>query len=224
MADRIFIDEAQLQTTAQQYLRSPYAQKVYEEFDVSFGMCLFMNCLVGCFGLLMLPTIRWTLDGAKCLWSAATFESFGAMKKNARHNPGKLRALILHLIIIGPDRKHALAVGTFRPAGSYSADWLAQAAAKLANIYTQGPSSPSEQPLYELLRDDTFHPNRRRLIPPPIDYGLELMLFDVEIENLAEGRETPYESVMFTFLAEPEEKGGIIQVPWAVAAEAVQVR
>jgi hypothetical protein len=171
----------------------------------------------------MLPTIVWTKNGLKAIWSVLRLEQFSVLKDNPSRKPETLVSLIAHGVIIGPDQKHALALGSLTP-GRRTPDDLAQMAAWLANVYEEGPSRPEEEPLFETLRDDTYRPWRRRRVPEPFAGAEEeLYLFDVEVDP-QEGRPTPYDTVMFAFVAKPGEKGEIVQVPWGVADAAVRCR
>jgi hypothetical protein len=169
----------------------------------------------------MLPTIIWTLAGLKAIWSVLKMEPFST-KDDPRKHPERLVPLIAHGIIIGPDRKHALALGTFLPTSEYSVDWLAKQAAWLGQVYAM-PEPPGEfRALWELLRDDSFRPYRRRRVPEPDAGGKELYLFDVEIDP-SQAIDTPHRTILFAFVADPGEKGEIMQLPWSVTQGAVRI-
>jgi hypothetical protein len=220
--DRIQIDDARLRQNLQAYLRTPAAEKVFEEFDTPWWLCLIGAMILLVAGLCMLPTIIWTLAGLKALWSVLKLEQFSVLKDNPRQHPEKLVPLIAHGIIIGPDQKHALALGTFLSSNEYSVDWLARQAAWLAEVYSE-PEPPAEfSELWNLLRDDTFHPYRRRRVPEPDAGGKELYLLDVEVDP-REAIESPHETILFAFVAEPGEKGEIMQLPWSVTQGAVRI-
>jgi hypothetical protein len=140
----------------------------------------------------------------------------------ARH-PERLAPLIGHGIIIGPDQRHALVLGTFAPAASCSPDWLSQLAAWLGQVYSGSAGDvPAHQELHALLRDDNYRPDRRRRVPAAYAGGHELYLFDVEL-NPSESFVSPNGTPLFAFAAEPGEKGEIAALPWYVVQDAVRV-
>jgi hypothetical protein len=222
-SDRIQIDDTRLQANLQGFLRTPAGAAILDEFNTPFWLCLIGWLILLIAGMCMLPTIIWTLAGLQALWSVLKFEQFRALGDNPAKHPERLRAIIAPLIIIGPDRKHALALGTFLPPEQYSADWLAHQAAWFGQVY----SSPSEQAkapeLAALLKDDMYRPYRRRRVPERDSDRKELYLLDVEVDPI-EGHETPFEVVLFAFAADPGEKGEIMQLPWGVTQGAVSVR
>jgi hypothetical protein len=222
MADRIRINDELLSRNLQAFVRSPQGRSVLEPFDMTFGECLAITCLLGCMAMCMVPTIVWTLAGLQTLWGIMRLKSFEPMYDNAARQPEKLRPLIGHGIIIGPDQVHSLVLGTFLPATAYSPDWLNQMARWLGEVYAGKASQAGHEQLYELLHDDSYRPDRRRRLPAKYENGLELYLFDVEVK-LTESIPTPYETLLFAFVAEPGEKGGIAAVPWFVAKDAVTV-
>lgn len=228
--DRIFIDEPLLRRNALAFLRSPGGQPVLEMFDFTFGMCLVLAAIACCIGLCLLPTIIWTIAGLQSLWYVLKLEPFEPMWNNPKQKPELLVPLICHGIIIGPDGKHALALGTFRSPSEYSVDWLARKAAFFAAVYLKDDeaSGPEHEELRKLLEDDTYRPHRRRRVPEPYAEGMDLLLFDVEVDA-AQARETPYETAMFAFVADygdkekKGEKGEIAAIPWYVVNDAVQI-
>jgi hypothetical protein len=225
----IFIDEAILRRNVLAFLRSPAAESVYEELEIPWWLCVIGAMIMLIAGLCMLPTIVWTLAGLQVLWSVVRLEQFQPLWNHPRKNPEALIPLICAGIIIGPDGKHALALGTFLPPSKYSMDWLAKKALAFGDLYIAGEAeTPADEPLLKLLQDDTYRPSRRRPVPEPHAEGAPLLLLDVEV-SAQEGRETPYDVVLFAFVAEPSrkvddgEKGDIVNIPWAVVNEAVQV-
>lgn len=228
--DRIFIDEPTLRRNVQAYLRSPGGQPILEMFDFTLGMCLVLAAIACCIGLCMLPTIIWTIAGLKSLWYVLKLEPFEPWWNNPKHKPELLVPLICHGVIVGPDQTHALALGTFRPPAEYSIDWLARKADFLASVYTRrdAGSGPEHAALWKLLHDDIYHPHRRRRVPEPYAEGLDLLLFDVEVEA-NQARATPYNTAMFAFVADygdqenRGEKGEIAMIPWYVVNDAVRV-
>jgi len=190
---------------------------------MSLGMCLAAGVFLGCMGLCMVPTIVWTLAGLQALWSVARLQFLEPMNDNAAKHPERLMPLVAHLVIIGPDRQHALALGTFLPSNRYSVDWLAQLARWFGEVYVgKAADLASHAELYTLLHDDMYRPDRRRCVPERYSNGLELYLFDVEL-NIHESQVTTYGTPLFAFAAEPGEKGEIAALPWFVVKDAVHV-
>jgi len=228
-ADRIFIDETILRRNVLAFLRSPAAEPVYEELEIPWWLCLIGAVIMLIAGMCMLPTVVWTLAGLQALWSVARLEQFQPLWNHPRNKPEALIPLICAGIIIGPDGKHALALGTFLPPSKYSMDWVAKKALAFGDLYITGEAeTPADEPLLKLLRDDTYRPSRRRPVPEPHAEGAPLLLFDVEV-TAQEGRETPYDVVLFAFVAEPGrkaddgERGDIVNIPWRVVDEGVQI-
>jgi hypothetical protein len=220
---KILVDEAALRGNLMTFLKSPAAGKVVEELDTPFWLCAVGATILLTAGVLMLPTIVWTKSGLKAIWSVLRLEPFSALADNPSRKPEQLRPLVAHGVIIGPDQKHALVLGSFAP-HRRTPDDLAHMASWLGNLYAEGPSRPEETAVCELLRDDTYRPWRRRRVPEPFAASdEELYLFDVEVDP-REGRATPYDSVMFAFVATAGEKGEIVQIPWTVADSAVRCR
>src|SRR5262245_31835552 len=108
MPDRIRINDELLNRNMQAFVRSPQGRSFLEPFDMSFGECLAITCLFGCLAMCMVPTIVWTLAGLQTLWGIIRLKTFEPMYDNAAKQPEKLRPLIGHGIIIGPDQVHSL--------------------------------------------------------------------------------------------------------------------
>ena len=227
--NQVVIDETRLRQNVLAFLRSPAAEPVYEELEIPWWLCLIGAIILFIAGLCMLPTIIWTLAGLQALWSVIRLEQFKPLWDDPRKKPEALVPLICAGIIIGPDQKHALVLGTFLPPSKYSMDWLAKKASEFADLYIGGEAeSPEDQPLLALLQDDVYRHSRRRPVPEPQAEGAPLYLFDVEV-NPHEGRETPLDVVLFAFVAEPGrksedgEKGDIVNIPWRVVEDAVWI-
>ena len=221
MPDRIRINDELLSRNMQAFLRSPGGRSVLETFDMSLGMCLAAGVFLGCMGLCMVPTIIWTLAGLQTLWAVARLQFLEPMYDNAAKHPERLVPLIAHLVIVGPDQKHALALGSFLPSQRYSVDWLAQLARWFGEVYVgKAADLENHAELYTLLHDDTYHPDRRRRVPERYAGGHELYLLDVEV-NPREAQVSPFGTPLFAFAAEPGEKGEIAALPWFVVKDAV---
>src|SRR5262249_38996043 len=163
---------------------------ILDAFETPLWLCLVGVVILLVAGMCMLPTVIWTLAGLQALWSAITLEPLGALKTNPRQHPETLRAIVAPLIIIGPDRKHALALGTFLPPSAYSVDWLAGLARWCGHVYSSPEAQIKAPELAKLLRDDMYRPVRRRRVPDHDSAGKELYLLDVEVDP-SEGFQTP---------------------------------
>ena len=60
-------------------------------------------------------------------------------------------------------------------------------------------------------------------MPEPDAGGKELYLLDVEVDP-SQSVATPFDTALFAFVAQPGEKGEILQLPWAVTQRAVAIR
>jgi hypothetical protein len=228
---RIIIDEARLKQNVLAYLRSPAAEPVFQELAIPFYLCCIMAAVLLCAGMCMLPTVIWTLAGVEMLWSLLKLEPFKPAFENPRQKAESLVPLIGHGIIIGPDRsqqgmpkRFGLVLGSFQSLAQCPPDWLAQNAKAFAQMYLDrsGSIPREEEAIRALLADDHYRPNRRRPVPEPQAQRCQLWLFDAELE-VEQGRETPFATVLFAFVADPGEKGELIQIPWSVVQDAVAV-
>jgi hypothetical protein len=112
-----------------------------------------------------------------------------------------------------------LVLGTFADSDHSQ---LASVAKQLGNIYTKGPAHPTEQQIFDLLRDDTYHPYRRRTLPKPFDVYEGLILFDVRLVY-GLGSLSPYCTTLHAFVATPNDDGEIMQIPWDVVSGAIRL-
>jgi hypothetical protein len=218
----ILIDDDVLHRNLQAFLRTPAGSKVRDSFDMPLWLCLFAGMMLFCAGMCMLPTIVWTLAGVQMLGALLRFEFLKPAWENGSRKPELLRPLVGYGIIIGPSGKYGLVLGTFRPSREYSPAQLEELAQFLGGVYSGRNEDPRLAELAELLRDDSYQANRRRRVPEPYAEGLELYLFDVEIDPhkaILTDEGTP----LFLFAAEPGEKGEIAQVPAAVGAGAIHL-
>lgn len=220
--EQLLIDDAALERNLQAFLRTPAGSEVRDSFDMPLWLCVFAGMMLFCAGMCLLPTIVWTLAGAQMLWALLRLEFLKPAWENGSRKPELLRPLIGYGIIIGPSGKYALVVGTFRPNREYSPTQIEELAEFLAGVYSGRNEDPQHAALAELLRDDIHQANRRRRVPEPYAEGLELYLFDVEIDPhkvILTDAGTP----LFLFAAEPGEKGEIAQVPASVGAGAIHL-
>lgn len=217
---RIWVDPIGLVRNVSVFLRTPAANAVYDEFDMSVGMAFLMTCILFVSGLVMLATIVHAVNGVKALWSCVTLAPFRQIPNNVRHRPESIRPLLGHGIIIGPTG-HALVIGAFSLSEPGISDWLAQVATFLGHLYRDGAKVPDHEGLFRLLRDDKFHSGRRRKLPEPFAQGREVYLFDV-LTNIRDGVLTPHDSVAMLFVTTGVATGQIKQIPWSVAGDAIR--
>jgi hypothetical protein len=161
------------------------------------------------------------LDGLKGLWMIVTLQNFKPMFETSRKHPERIHPVLAAGIIIGPDRKHALAVGSFQPTKSYSFERLAAKAAYFGDVYSDGPSNDREEGLYTLLKDDTYRAYRRRRVPDEYSDGIELYLFDVEVDLHQSFPLTPDTRLFLFATNNVGESGTIAMAPWLVADDAI---
>lgn len=217
------IDDAELRRKVLDYLRSPAAEYIFKAVEVPFWLSVVGAALLGCAGLCMLPTIIWTLAGLRALWSVLRLEQFRV--PNARQHPEKLVPVIGYSIIVGPDKRHGLILATFGSQSQCDPSWMADKASRLAELDSQakaGTSRPEDEPICALLREDSFRPSRRRKIPESFAKHADLWMLDVE----ADPKEVfvwPDRAALFAFVAEPGERGDVVQIPWKIVASAVRL-
>ncbi|WP_254508878.1 hypothetical protein [Anatilimnocola floriformis] len=214
------LDDVRFRQTWLDFLRHPASQEVRNELGLSFGMrCLTWIVLMIAAPFLII-TIRGAREGFRALWSVISFEPFRDNSDSIEHNPDAFQPVIAHGIIIGPDRKHGLALSTMKPSSEYSLDRVALIATQLGKLYSQGSNDPRDAEIYALLRDDNYRPYRRRKIPASHDAGMELLLLDVEID-LAQCRQSLLGTMLFAMALKKGDGGATMQLPWAVAESAV---
>lgn len=217
------IDDAALRRVVLAYLRTPAAAFVYEAIEVPWWLCAVGAILMACGGLCMLPTIIWTIAGLRALWSAARLEQFKVA--NPRQHPERLIPIIGYSVIFGPDKRHGLVLATFGSQSQYAPTWMADQAAQLAKLYTQckaGTNQAHIEDLCVILRDDNFHPSRRRRIPEPFAQNSDLWLLDVEVDP-SQVFIWPDRAALFAFVAEPGETGDLVAIPWQTVGGAVRI-
>jgi hypothetical protein len=219
----LIIDDAALRRDVLAFLRSPASAAVFEAIDVPWWLSATGAVLLACAGLCMLPTIIWTLAGLRALWSVLRLEQFRVA--NPRQHPEKLVPLIGYSVIFGPDKRHGLVLATFASQSNFVPGWMADRASHLASLYTQckaGTNQSQDDAICSLLCDDTFHPSRRRKLPLRDAKNADLWLLDVEV-NPRDVFVWPNKAALFAFVAEPGERGDVVQIPWSIVANAVSI-
>jgi hypothetical protein len=112
----------------------------------------------------------------------------------------------------------ALLVGTFGPQDEQALRDVTSAAALIGGVYGQDPANvpPELQEACRLENDDTFHPDRRRLVPAHLFPNRQLWLFDTILlgSHFDSGA---FDSGWIPCLAQPGTHGTIAQLPSGLA-------
>src|SRR5947209_19003612 len=125
--DSVGTDRKRLDEAVYQYLRSPEGANVIDEFVFPFGLKVIGTGLSLLGGLILLPTIVKTRLGLKLIWYALSLTPFRKDEsRQFRKDPSPLHALIASSIIIGPDGRHGLVLGTFDREVEQDLDLLAR--------------------------------------------------------------------------------------------------
>ena len=218
----ITLDENAFRERLQAFLRTSYSEEVWETLAAGGAEHVAANVLYLIAGVFQLFTIIWTWSGIKTIWAVVSGRVSSELKKSnvTRDTPEKIHPLLAACIIIGPDRKHALGLGTFQATSTYTFNWLAQRAEYFGRLYADGAQHSSEGAMVALLKDDMYEPYRRRAVPEPFAEGVELYLIDIEVDP-GQVILTPFP--FFAFAAtDPGPSGLIAAVPKAVAEGALR--
>lgn len=213
------VDPSQFQSNVLQYLQSSAGKKKIEEFTCPLGLQLVLAAFVIPIALIMMLTVVKAASGFKLLRDIVV-SLFTDDAKKLRNNPTELRPLITCGIIVGP-QGHGLVLGSFVEETQADLAFLAHKAYVLGKLYGTGPTSPDEEPMFKLLRQDNYVPSRRRLVLEPLAEGRELYLFDMELK-MGEAWVAPTGTKMFACLAR-RDSGSINQIPWQVVGNALSV-
>ncbi len=224
------LDYQKLRNSTQQFLSSPASAPVWEEFENSVLFNLVGTMLMSVVGFVLLFTIIFTKLGFDILrgmfLSVVTLEVFRNQRKELQRHPEKIFPILAASIIVGP-QGHGLILGTLDGKTQQDLALLARKAKELSALYIDGTSDSADQSLYAMLRDDTYHPQRRRQLPKSHAEGHELLLFDVEIDErkvILTDDECVWVVCVATENGVDEEggpRGDIIQIPSAVAEPAL---
>ena len=216
------LDENVFRERLQAFLRTSHSEEVWGILAAGTSEHMIINGLLLVVGFVQLFTILWTWAGIKKIWVVITGKASAGINRGnvTRATPEKIHPLLAACIIIGPDRKHALGLGTFQPTSTYTFEWLAQKANYFANLYSEGSSDPREQPMVALMKDDMYDDYRRRRVPEPFADGKELYLLDILVDP-AEVTLTPFPFFAFA-VTDPGPDGMIAMLPKAVAEGAIR--
>ncbi len=104
-----------------------------------------------------------------------------------------------------------LVIGTFSRKVAH--DYFVELARFLYEIKASEPQTDAERFVYELFKDETYRPGRRRKLPAELTAGIEVFAFDLLIDN----RDLPLgilNSPLIPCMAVPGESGLIFTLPW----------
>lgn len=214
------INEPLLREGLRHYLNSSDSAPLRATIGLSLLMGIALSIFIGCFGLLLVPTIIWTWEGLRMIWSAATLDIYRVDKGNERlKNPKMLKFLVAHVIII---ERHgfSLAIGSFDPDQDRVFPILARLSREFAELYMQGPKTRSDLDMVQMLRDVSFQRDRRpRLVPMSHAGDLDLYLFDLALDLSG-----VYDAGCTTLVAcIADERKNLVQVPWSYVAPAIEI-
>jgi|SaaInlStandDraft_1057018.scaffolds.fasta_scaffold52508_2 hypothetical protein len=229
------IDQNLLDSSVIQYLKSDCGQAHLAEMENSILFNVIGSLIMIPIALLLICTIFLAKIGALMLWgviqSFLTGEVFRDQRKLLLKNEERIRPLILSTIIIGPDG-HGLVLGTFSKTSQQKTDVLSRKAREFADMYAESFPSSTDEEMSEMLKEDSYSPGRRRVVPESHSAGESLILFDMEL-NLDEAKlshdgqtqeVSGWVAGVTTFDPEKkveEQRDGIVQIPWEVVAGAV---
>jgi hypothetical protein len=217
----IKVDENLFRERLQAFLRSSYSEVVWATLTTGGTEHFAVNGLYLFAGFIQLFTVIWTWNGMKMIWAVLSGKVSAGIENCTvtRATPEKIHPLLAACIIIGPDRKHALGLGTFQKPNTYTFDWLAERAEYFGRLYADGPQHSSEESMVALMKDDMYEPFRRRRVPEPFAGGVELYLLDIEVDP-NEVILTPFPFFAFA-VTDPGPDGLIAALPKVVAEGAI---
>ena len=225
-----------LKARFRKYIDGPDSKQIWEELTNSVLFNIVGSLILIVLALILICTVILTWTGIKLLFamikSFLTLEVFRDPRREYLENPDRLRPLIVASIITGPSG-HGLMLGTMSDETQGDAPFLARKAAEFADIYLD-ESGDGEGDFFDLLRDDTYHPYRRRAVPASHSEGHNLVLFDMQYNkdeiHFAQD-DSAWLAAVIT-IDEPKTDGKdappndpppgrIVQIPWEVVENAV---
>lgn len=209
------VDQSRLRADAVAYLRSPKAKAMLADNEISFLTSIFICFVVIIAGLLLILTIKWSKIGVGLLVGGLTLAPIRERRSEFRRHPDRVKPLICHGVIMKGEL--GLVLGSLADPDHRQ---LASVAKQLGEIYTRGPSHANEKQIFDLLRDDAYHPQRRRKLPDPFSGYADFVLFDVQLPY-GVGALSPYASTLHAFVTTEEDDGKMMQIPWDVVGDAV---
>ncbi|MEK6239453.1 MAG: hypothetical protein N2C14_32445, partial [Planctomycetales bacterium] len=244
----MYVEERYLKQNMMEYLQSPSGREALE--DVGLPWLVSLGFQIACFplGILLVLSIVWSKAGAELLGAVFTPGAFTHPGNQLRKELHLFEPMTLCGVIIGP-QGHCLALGSLDPETNRDYEFLSREASRFANLYQHGSEDPRDAEIVEMLRQDRFHPGRRRSVPDSHSGGRSLTFFDAHVDrdkgcgeykpesSLDEfDPDNPRESLtnelfrqlvgsgVFMLYAVSDEKHGseIVQLPWELTEARLQ--
>ena len=212
------VDQKQLSQRVTAFMKTPQSEKIWAELEAPIWAGFLLSGLTFAIGFVMLVSIIWSREGCRYLYSALTLEAVRGCRSQARKNPDLLSSLICHGVITNPQINLGAVLGSLGEAVDHNR--LASLAVQLGQIYRSGSNDPKHQEVLTILRDDTYVPYRRRIVPESFCGMPDCYLFDIAL-NPADGAKSDRGSVMYACVATNDKAQLIEQIPWSVAAPCV---
>lgn len=212
-----------LDSSVQRFLNSTDGEEFLEGHSTPVWMGVILSGFLLAMGLFLCSTIIGAKSGFRYIWKGLRGEAFkldsGGKLQRQRDD---IRSFIGHVIIAGPPigvkgERAALVLGAFQPVPH---DTLAELSQFFSQVYLEQIDDPAHADLRDLLQDDIFQANRRRIVPKPYRKGLRLYFFDMRLD--VEQTVTIEESSLTGVIAIPGPDGTALQLPWEVVASAVE--
>lgn len=216
------VSQQTLNRSVQDFLDSSAATELFDEHSSPRWMSLMLTFVMLGVGLLLIASILGAWKGIKLIQMALQGKAFqGESGEKFARRKSEVRGLIGHLIMAGPAMGHrgeraALILGAFEEVPH---DHLRKLAQFCGRLYSGEIEDPRHDELHDLLLDDTYRPDRRRVVPKPYRKGYRLYLFDLRIQR-AETREID-DARVTGLLALPGSDGAAIQLPWDIVSPAI---
>jgi hypothetical protein len=229
MPTAMHVDELRLRQVVLTYLKSEAGRELLRKFGTTWIHALIFSAVAFVLAIFAIISIIFFVPGIRLMQCVFSGEFFRGIGRDFSHRPAELFPLIALGVMIGPDRKAALALGSFRPHGQQDFVRMSKLAQLLFEIYVGSGDGarPEHQAMRALMQADSYVPHRRRRVPEPYAQGMDLLLFDVWLQDEIETCETPLGHVAMSFVADigkPEDEGlagEINSIPWSVVAPAV---
>lgn len=199
-------------------MKTPQSESIWAELESPVWAGFILSGVTFAIGVALLASIIWAREGCRYLYSGLTLEAVRGCKSKARTNPALLHSLICHGVITNAQTNLGAVLGAFSESVDHNR--LASLAIQLGEIYRAGSQYQKNLEVAAILRDDSYQPYRRRLIPESFCGMAECYLFDVAL-NPVDGTKSDRGSVMYAFVATNDKSQLIQQIPWSIAAPCV---
>ncbi|MEW4488537.1 hypothetical protein AB1L42_10675 [Thalassoglobus sp. JC818] len=211
------VSKERLQKRIEKYLGSPEAARRFEEETTPLWMGLLISAGSIFIGSVMIATVLGAWHGIKLVWFGLRGGGFqGNCGKKLIDNAERIQGVIGTVIISGPavgskGKRPSLVLGSFQEVPLNDLDRLGTF---LGQLYTGEIDDSKHEELSELLHDDVYQPDRRRVVPKKYRMGYRLYLFDVLIDSEEVHLTDDQAMVALIALAGPD--GAAMQIPWSV--------